>query len=234
MKNEVIETFLDLVKISSPSRKERVLADYIKDNSSTRDELLGELERKTNILTVQPRMMSGHIQGAILKMITHMTAPRRVVEIGTFTGYSALCMASAMEEGSELHTIDINDEIAYIAEEYFERSGLGAIIRQHIGSALDVIPQLGGVFDLVFMDGDKREYVAYYDLLMDGGYLRSGSFILADNVLWDGKVVDRSPKNLKDKYTATILEFNRRVSEDSRVEVIIMPFRDGMSIIRVK
>lgn len=213
---------------------EEEIADYIKDNSSQRDELLCELERKTNILTVQPRMMSGHIQGAILKMITYMFAPRRVVEIGTFTGYSAICMASAMGEGSELHTIDINDEIAYIPEEYFEKSGLGNIIHQHIGSALDIIPQLGGVFDMVFMDGDKREYLEYYDMLMDGGYVASGSVILADNVLWDGKVVDQSPKNLKDKYTSTILEFNRKVAMDSRVEVIIMPFRDGMSIIRVR
>lgn len=210
------------------------IADYIKENSTSEGALLKELERKTNILTVQPRMMSGHIQGAILKMITYMFAPVRVVEIGTFTGYSAICMASAMAAGSELHTIDINDEIAYIPQEYFEKSGLNGIIRQHIGSALDVIPQLGGVFDMVFMDGDKREYIEYYDMLMDGGYLRSGSIILADNVLWDGKVVDMSPKNLKDKYTSTILEFNRKVSQDSRVEVIIMPFRDGMSIIRVK
>lgn len=210
------------------------IADYIIDNSSPESVLLKELERKTNILTVQPRMMSGHIQGAILKMITHMFSPCRVAEIGTFTGYSAICMASAMREGSELHTIDINDEIAYIPEEYFQRSGLDKIIRQHIGSALDVIPRLGGVFDMVFMDGDKREYIDYYNMLMDGSYLRSGSIILADNVLWDGKVVDDSPKNLKDKYTSTIIEFNRKVSNDSRVEVIIMPFRDGMSIIRVK
>lgn len=210
------------------------IADYIKANSSKECDLLKELERKTNILTVQPRMMSGHIQGSILRMMIYMQRPKRVVEIGTFTGYSALCMASAMEKGSELHTIDINDEIAYIAEEYFEKSGLGDIIHQHIGSALDVIPALGGVFDLVFMDGDKREYVEYYRLLMDGGYLRGGSILLADNVLWDGKVVDESPKNLKDKYTSTILEFNKMVSEDPRVEVVIMPFRDGMSVIRVK
>lgn len=213
---------------------EEKILDYIKDNSTAESDLLRELERKTNILTVQPRMMSGHIQGSILRMITYMLAPRRVVEIGTFTGYSAICMASAMGEGTELHTIDINDEIAYIPEEYISRSGLGDIITCHIGSALDVVPALGGVFDMVFMDGDKREYIDYYRMLLDGGYLRSGSIILADNVLWDGKVVDDSAKNLKDKYTATILEFNRMVSCDSRVEVIIMPFRDGMSIIRVK
>lgn len=209
------------------------IADYIIENSSCESALLKELERKTNILTVQPRMLSGQIQGAILKMITHLFVPQRVVEIGTFTGYSAICMASAMKEGSELHTIDINDEIAYIPEEYFQKSGLDGIIRQHIGSALDIIPQLGGVFDMVFMDGDKREYIDYYNLLMDGGYLHSGSIILADNVLWDGKVVDESHRNLKDKYTSTIIEFNRMVSRDSRVEVIIMPFRDGMSIIRI-
>ena len=210
------------------------ISDYIKENSTQESDLLKELERKTNILTVQPRMMSGHIQGSILKMLIYMQQPKRIAEIGTFTGYSAICMASAMKEGSELHTIDINDEISYIAEEYFEKSGLSHIIKQHIGTALDIIPKLGGIFDLVFMDGDKREYIEYYNMLMDGGYLQSGSIILADNVLWDGKVVDESVKNLKDKYTSTIIEFNKLVSNDNRVEVIIMPFRDGMSIIRVK
>ena len=210
------------------------ISDYIKENSTQESDLLKELERKTNILTVQPRMMSGHIQGSILKMLIYMQQPKRIAEIGTFTGYSAICMASAMKEGSELHTIDINDEISYIAEEYFEKSRLSHIIKQHIGTALEIIPKLGGIFDLVFMDGDKREYIEYYNMLMDGGYLQSGSIILADNVLWDGKVVDESVKNLKDKYTSTIIEFNKLVSNDNRVEVIIMPFRDGMSIIRVK
>lgn len=210
------------------------IADYIIDNSSIESDLLKELERKTNILTVQPRMMSGHIQGSILKMLTHMYNPKRVAEIGTFTGYSAICIASAMENDSELHTIDVNDEIAYIPKEYFIKSNLNHIIHQHIGSALKIIPELGGTFDMVFIDGDKREYIEYYNMLMDNNFLHSGSIILADNVLWDGKVIDHTPKNIKDKYTSTIIEFNKLVSLDNRVDVVIMPFRDGMSIIRVK
>ncbi|MFI3267189.1 MAG: O-methyltransferase [Rikenellaceae bacterium] len=212
---------------------DRLLDLYIKDNSTDELELLKELDRKTNLLTVQPRMISGHVQGLVLKMFVSMLKPKRVLEIGTFTGYSAICLASGLETGAELHTIDINDEISYIAEEAFGKSDFSEKIFQHIGSALDVVPRLGGVFELVFMDGDKREYMKYYDMLFEGGYVTKGSIIIADNVLWDGKVIDKSPKNLKDTYTRGILEFNEFVKNDSRVEVVILPMRDGMSIIRV-
>ena len=210
------------------------LSRYIREHATPEWEVLHELDRETNLTQLQPRMLSGHIQGDILKMMVYMLRPQRVLEIGTFTGYSAIAMARAMEPGSELHTIDINDETEEIAAKYIERSGLGGIIRTYTGSALDVIPEIGGTFDLVFMDGDKREYPEYYNLLMDGGYLHSGSFILADNVLWDGKVTDESPKNLKDRYTQGILRFNRMVADDPRAEVVIVPLRDGLSIIRIR
>ncbi|MFI3263382.1 MAG: O-methyltransferase [Rikenellaceae bacterium] len=212
---------------------DKLLDLYIKEHSSDELNVLKELDRTTNLLTVQPRMISGHIQGLVLKMFVAMLKPKRILEIGTFTGYSAICLASGLEQGTELHTIDINDEISYIPEQAFEKSGFKDKIFQHIGSALDVVPRLGGTFELVFMDGDKREYLAYYNMLFDGGYVTKGSIILADNVLWDGKVTDKSPKNLKDTYTKGILEFNEFVKNDSRVEIVILPMRDGMSIIRV-
>lgn len=213
---------------------ERDLDKYIRSHSTPESEVLKELDRETNLRSLQPRMISGHIQGMILKMIVSMCTPKRILEIGTFTGYSAIAMASALEEGAVLHTIDINDEIADIPARFIAKAGLEDRVVRHIGSALDVVPTLGEVFDLVFIDGDKREYREYYDMLFDTGAVKSGSVLLADNVLWDGKVVDDSPKNLKDPYTNGILSFNDYAVGDDRVEVVIMPFRDGMSIIRVK
>lgn len=213
---------------------ERDLDRYIRTHSTSESDVLQELDRETNLRSLQPRMLSGHIQGLILKMIVSMCAPKRVLEIGTFTGYSAIAMASALDEGAVLHTIDINDEIADIPRRFIQKAGLEDRVVTHIGSALDIVPTLGEVFDLVFIDGDKREYKAYYDMLFACGAVRSGSILLGDNVLWDGKVVDESPKNLKDPYTSGILSFNDLVCHDDRVEVVIMPFRDGMSIIRVK
>lgn len=212
---------------------DKELEKYIKEHSTEEDAILREIDRKTNLATVQPRMLSGHIQGAILKQLTAMIAPNRVMEIGTFTGYSAICIASALKEGAKLHTIDINDELSYIPEQFFEKSSLKDKIEFHIGPALDVAPKLGGSFDLVFIDGDKREYSEYYNMLFDLSLVKSGSFILADNVLWDGKVIDKSPKNLKDPYTVGILKFNTLVKNDTRVEKVILPIRDGMTIIRV-
>lgn len=214
--------------------KDRDLNIYIRELSSPEDDLLKELDRKTNLCSTQPRMLSGHIQGKILQMLIKMLDPKRILEIGTFTGYSAICMAQAMSEKSLLYTIDINDELSYIAEEFFIRSGLSDKIDYRIGNALKIAPELNKTFDLVYMDGDKREYPQYYRMLMDNNLLHSNSFILADNILWDGKVTDNSPKTLKDTYTAGIKEFNETVRNDSRVEVVILPIRDGMSIIRVK
>ncbi|MBQ2959337.1 MAG: O-methyltransferase [Alistipes sp.] len=208
------------------------LDQYILANTKPEEELLHRLERETYLRVINPRMISGHLQGKLLEMLVRMMRPQRVLEIGTFTGYSALSIARGLEDGAYLDTIEVDDELEDIAAKYFAESAYGGRIRQHIGSALDVVPQLGEVYDMVFMDGDKREYPAYYKMLMDGGYLRSGSVILADNILWYGKVAQPIAHN--DKHTEAIVEFNRMVVEDDRVDNVIVPIRDGINIIRVK
>ncbi len=205
---------------------------YILDNSTAEAELLSELDRETHLRVVQPRMLSGHIQGRLLTMLVQMMRPKRILEIGTFTGYSALCLAAGLESGAELHTIEVDDELESFAAKFFARSEHSKKIFAHIGSALDVTPRLGGYFDMVFMDGDKREYPAYLDMLLDGGYVKSGSVIIADNILWSGKVVEPLQRN--DKHTAALLEFNEQVVNDIRVENVIIPLRDGLNLIRVK
>ena len=208
------------------------LERYIHDFSSPEEELLHELDRQTHLQVVQPRMLSGHIQGKLLELFVRMLRPRNILEIGTFTGYSALCMAAGLEEGSVLDTVEVDDELEEIAASFFCRSPHGHKIRHHVGSALDIAPTLGGPFDLVFIDGDKREYPAYYDMLFDAGIVASGSVILADNILWSGKVVQPVAHN--DRHTQALLEFNRMVVEDARVENVIVPLRDGLNLIRVK
>ena len=209
-----------------------LLEKYIHDYSSDEDALLHELDRETHLRVINPRMISGHIQGKLLELIVKMFRPRNVLEIGTFTGYSALCMAAGLEDGAVIDTCEVDDELEALAQSFFDRSPYGGKICLHVGSALDIAPKLGKQFDLVFMDGDKREYPAYYDMLMDGGLLHSGSVILADNILWYGKVAQPIAHN--DKHTEAIVEFNRRVKEDERVESVILPLRDGINIIRVK
>ena len=161
-----------------------------------------------------------------------MLRPRRILEIGTFTGYSAISMAMGLEEGAVIDTFEVDDELEMIAADFFERSGYGDKIRQHIGSALDIAPQLGERYDLVFIDGDKREYRAYYEMLFEHNLVHSNSFILADNILWYGKVVEEVSR--KDKQTAEIVAFNEYVRNDDRVESVILPLRDGINLIRVK
>lgn len=190
------------------------------------------LERETYLRVINPRMISGHLQGKLLEMLVRMMHPRRVLEIGTFTGYSALSIARGLEDDALLDTIEVDDELEDIAAGFFAESPYGSRIRQHIGSALDVVPRLGEVYDMVFIDGDKREYPAYYDMLMDGGYVRSGSILMADNILWYGKVAQPIAHN--DRHTEAIVEFNRRVKEDARVDNVIVPIRDGINLIRVK
>lgn len=203
---------------------------YLREYSSPEEPLLTELDRATHQRVIQPRMLSGQVQGRFLEIIVRMFRPRRVLEIGTFTGYSALSMAAGLDEGAELHTIEIEDELEPLIQEFLDRSEHGHKVHLHIGSALDIVPSLGE-FDLVFMDGDKREYPAYYRMLMEGG-VHSGSVILADNVLWSGKVTEEVKAN--DRHTLAINEFNRMVVEDPRVENVILPLRDGINIIRVK
>ena len=206
------------------------LERYIEEHVTAEDPLLVELDRETHLRVVQSRMISGHVQGRLLEMLVRMLRPQRILEIGTFTGYSAICMARGLSDGGELHTIEVNDELEEFAAGYFVRSGLSDRITQHIGSALDIVPSLG-CFDLIFIDGDKREYPQYYRMVMETA-VHSGSYILADNILWYGKVTEPTPAH--DRFTEGIKEFNRIVVEDDRVENVILPLRDGLNLIRVK
>lgn len=208
------------------------LERYMRQLSSPEDPLLTELDVESNLRVVQHKMVSGHIQGKFLEMLTRMISPRRVLEIGTFTGYATLCFAAGMPDDGIIDTIEIEDELEGIQSEFFLRSPHGHKIRRHIGSALDVMPGLGESYDLVFVDGDKREYPEYFRLLMDGGLVHSGSYILADNILWYGKVTADVVKN-SDRQTRGILEFNQMVHDDPRVESVIVPLRDGINLIRV-
>lgn len=211
---------------------------YIIDNSTPQDELLAELERETFRRAVHPHMISGHMQGRLLELIVRMINPESILEIGTFTGYATLSMAAGLSGNSTIDTIEADDEIGEISAPFFERSPHRSKIITHTGSALTVAPWLGKTFDLVFIDGGKKEYPAYYRMLMGDGefsgsgpLVRSGSFILADNILWYGKVADPAQK---DADTMAIAEFNRLVANDPRMENIILPLRDGINIVRVK
>ena len=212
------------------------LERYIHELSSPEEALLHELDRQTNLRIMHPRMISGHIQGRLLRMIVQMLRPKSVLEIGTFTGYSALSMAAGLDTDATIDTVEVDDELEPMAQEFFDRSEHGSKIKLHIGSALEIAPTLGKQFDMVFIDGDKREYPAYYRMLMgdDGGepLVHSGSILLADNILWYGKVVEKVAHN--DHQTQGILEFNRMVRDDERVESFILPLRDGLNMIRVK
>ena len=212
------------------------LERYIHELSSPEEALLHELDRQTNLRIMHPRMISGHIQGRLLRMIVQMLRPKSVLEIGTFTGYSALSMAAGLEADATIDTVEVDDELEPMAQEFFDRSEHGSKIKLHIGSALEIAPTLGKQFDMVFIDGDKREYPAYYRMLMgdDGGepLVHSGSILLADNILWYSKVVEKVAHN--DHQTQGILEFNRMVRDDERVESFILPLRDGLNMIRVK
>mgnify|MGYP000673249799 FL=1 len=212
------------------------IEQYIHQMSDAEEPLLHELDRRTNLRVVQPRMISGHIQGKLLELLVRMTGARRILEIGTFTGYSALAMAAGLGDDGVLHTIEVDDELESFTRSFFDRSPHGRKIRLHIGSALDIAPQLGECFDLVFIDGDKREYPAYYRMLMgDSGtpeLVHPGSVLIADNILWSGKVVQPVAHN--DRHTQALLEFNRMVVEDPRTENVIVPLRDGLNLIRVR
>lgn len=213
--------------------KNEELERYMRQLSSPEEPLLAELESESNQRVVQPQMVSGHLQGKFLEMLTRMIAPRRVLEIGTFTGYATLCFAAGMPEDGIVDTIEIEDELEGIQSEFFARSPHGHKIRRHTGSALDVMPTLGECYDLVFIDGNKREYPDYWKMLMESGLVHSGTYILADNILWYGKVVEPNIKP-SDVQTLGIVEFNRLVREDDRVESVIVPIRDGINLIRVK
>jgi len=203
---------------------------YILDHIDEEDPVLNELDRETHLKVLGARMLSGHLQGQILTMISKMIQPTTILELGTFTGYSAISLAKGLKEGGKLITIEVDDELEALAKKYFKKAGLEDRIEQRIGSALEIISTLSEKFDLVFIDANKREYVQYYELLIDK--IESGSYILADNTLWSGKVLDE-PK-ADDLQTKGIIEFNNMLKNDHRVEKVILPLRDGMTLIRKK
>ncbi len=207
-------------------RKE--ISKYIESHTSEESNLLSGLNRKTHLRMMYPRMMSGKVQGKFLEMVSYMIRPQNVLEIGTFTGYSAICLAAGLNEEGRLHTIEADPEIAEFAAAYFKESGYANKIVQHIGQALQIIPTLDVVFDLVFIDADKDNYLNYYHQVLPR--LRTGGFIMADNALWDGKVVKKGSK--ADKETQGIIEFNEFVQNDDRVENVLLSIRDGVMLAR--
>ena len=207
------------------------LEDYILSHIDEEGEHLARLNRETHIYHLRPRMCSGRLQGRLLKMFVRMINPRNILELGTFTGYSGLCLAEGLiAPDGELHTIEIDDELEDFIRSHFEASAFADRIHLHIGDAREILPSLGKTFDLVFMDANKREYCEYYDLVFP--MLAPGGFIIADNTLWDGKVVDWGKK--LDAQTEGILRFNDMVAHDDRVEKVIIPLRDGLTIIYKK
>lgn len=206
------------------------LEDYILNHIDKETPLLAKLNRDTHLRILNPRMMSGHLQGRILKMFCRMIQPKKILELGTFTGYSALCMAEGLTDDAIIHTIEHDDELEEMILQTFEKSNFKNQIKLHIGEALEVIETLNESFDLVFIDADKRQYLDYYEAVFPK--VRKGGFILADNTLWAGKVVQ--PLQHNDKQTEAILRFNDFVTNDSRVEKVILPLRDGLTILMKK
>lgn len=206
------------------------LDDYVSAHTEQESELLYELNRRTHLEVLQPRMLSGHFQGRVLSMISHMVQPKSILEIGTYTGYSAICMAEGLAEGGKITTIDKNEELEDLITEFFGRAGLSETIDFRIGNAMEIIPTLDEQFDLVFIDADKGNYGNYYDMVIDK--VPSGGYILLDNVLWSGKVLEEAEPG--DIDTKELISLNKRLHEDDRVQNIILPIRDGLTILRKK
>ena len=203
------------------------LQNYIEDHSEPESELLQQINRETHLHVLKPRMLSGHLQGRVLSMLSHMIKPKSILEIGTYTGYAALCMAEGLEEGGALITIDNNTELSVRTKAYFESSPYASQIEMKVGNANEVIPQLQNKWDMVFIDADKENYGVYFDQVID--QVNTGGFIIADNVLWSGKVSDEAKT---DGATQSIRDFNDKVHADSRVQNVLFPIRDGLMILR--
>lgn len=204
------------------------LTAYIESNSGDEPFLLGELNRETYAKIIMPRMLSGHLQGRVLAMLTHMIKPKTILEIGTYTGYSALCFAEGLQAGGKIITIDINEELEDMVRNYIHKAGYEKSIFPMIGNAMELIPQLDEKFDMVFIDADKENYCHYYDLVFEK--VNKGGFIIADNVLWSGNVL-KNRKEMDDE-TRAIDDYNKKIHEDKRVEQVIFPIRDGLMIAR--
>lgn len=205
---------------------DKAIAEYCESVSADESALLKKISRDTHANVLMPRMLSGHLQGRLLSMISKMCKPSKILEIGTYTGYSALCLAEGLKENGKLITIDINEELEGRVRHYFQESSYSNSIDYQIGDARKIIPQLNMSFDLVFIDADKESYSTYFDLVIDK--VPSGGYILADNVLWSGKVLDAKP----DKDTRAIVAFNLKIQSDSRVENLLLPVRDGIMVMR--
>ena len=202
---------------------------YVELHTSSTSNILEKIDRETNLKSIYPRMLSGKVQGKFISMVSKMINPKYILEIGTFTGYSAICLAEGLTEDGELHTIEINEELEYQNASYFKEAKLESKIKTYFGNALDIIPKLNIQFDLIFIDADKVNYCKYYEQCLEK--LKKGGFILADNVLWSGKVLLNNDSNKMDKDTDAIKEFNMMVQQDNRVENVIVPLRDGMTLI---
>jgi predicted O-methyltransferase YrrM len=206
------------------------LEHYVEQHSQNEPELLVKLFRETHQKVLQPRMLSGHFQGRVLSMLSKIIAPTSILEVGTYTGYAALCLAEGLQKKGTLHTIDIKEELVSIQKKYFDLSDWKDQIIPHLGNALEIIPTLNTTFDLVFIDADKENYINYFNMIVP--LMNPRGIILSDNVLWSGKVLEEL--NPKDTSTKILLEFNRIVNEDPRVETVLLPIRDGLTVTRVK
>lgn len=204
------------------------LLDYVTSHSEDEPQLLKELNRETWQKVLQPRMLSGHYQGRLLSLISKLCQPKSILEIGTYTGYSALSLAEGLAKDGVLHTIDRNEELHDLQRKYFNKSDFSHQIKQYVGDAKEVIPEISGNFDLVFIDADKSSYLKYFELIVDR--LNPGGLILSDNVLWSGKVIEKLDP--KDKDTKALLEYNKLLKDDKRVETVILPIRDGLTLSR--
>jgi len=206
------------------------LDEYLINHSEKEPELLSNLNRETNLKVLQPRMISGTYQGRLLSLISKIINPKKILEIGTFTGYSTLCLAEGLHENGEIHTVDINEELYDLQRKYFKKSSFNNNITQHLGNALDIIPKLDHDFDLIFLDADKINYPKYLDILIVR--LKKGGVLLSDNVLWDGKVLNEISQ--KDKSTKAIVKYNKLLNSRSDMDSVILPIRDGITISRKK
>ena len=205
------------------------LENYIEKHSAPEPELLQQLNKETYQKILQPRMLSGHFQGRVLSMLSKIINPKHILELGTYTGYATLCLAEGLKSDGTIDTIDINEELEDIQQKYFSSSAFKDQIIQHIGNALDIVPTLNKKFDLVFIDADKENYINYWNLIVP--MMNKGGIILSDNVLWSGKVLEDVQKN--DKSTPILLEYNKIVNEDPRVETVLLPIRDGLTVSRI-
>jgi predicted O-methyltransferase YrrM len=206
------------------------LEDYIEKHSEKEPDLLAALNKETYQKILLPRMLSGHFQGRVLSMLSKLIRPVNILEIGTFTGYAALCLCEGMQENGQLHTIDIKEELETIQRKYFDKSPWGSQIFQHLGEAITIIPTLELKFDLVFIDADKENYLNYFELILPK--MNKGGIILSDNVLWSGKVLEPLQKN--DISTKVLLEYNELLKNDPRIETVLLPIRDGLTVSRVR